>query len=99
MKKIFFLVNILFICNSCLAQSNINFYYQDKTQATETDSIGYKFYIENTPKELQKKDNEVLLFLNNSAFIGDVITINDKSYNFDQYSCGYRQIRVLKKRR
>ncbi|MDR6465282.1 hypothetical protein [Chryseobacterium sediminis] len=98
MKKILFLVNMLFICNYCLGQSNINFYYQDKTQATETDSIGYKFYKENIPKGLQKKKNEVLLFLNNSAFIDDVITINNKNYNFNQYSCGYREIKVSKKK-
>lgn len=82
---------------SCTAQKNIDFYYQDKTKATETDSIGYKFYLENTPKEFLKKDNEVLLFFNNAAFIDDVITVNSKEYNFNNYTCGYRQIRILKR--
>ncbi|MGG5207303.1 hypothetical protein ACQWU4_00035 [Chryseobacterium sp. MIQD13] len=96
MKRIFFLVSILFICSSCLGQSNIDFYYQNKTQATKTDSIGYKFYLENTSKEFLKKDSEVLLFFNNAAFIDDVITINGKKYNFDNYTCGYREIKISK---
>lgn len=94
MKKIFFLISMLLIWSGCLGQSNINFYYQDKTKATETDSIGYKFYIKNTSIELQKKKDEVVLFFNNAAFIDDLIKVNGKSYNFDQYSCGYRHIKV-----
>lgn len=97
MKKTFFLTIILIISNGCLGQKNVNFYYHDKTKARETDSTGYKFYLENTPKELLRKDDEVLLFFNNVAFIDDVITINGKSYNFDNYTCGYRQIKVSKK--
>lgn len=88
---------ILVSINGCSAQNNIDFYYQDKTIATETDSVGYKFYLENTPKEFLRRDDEVLLFFNNAAFIDDVITLNGKSYNFDNYACGYRQIRILKK--
>lgn len=67
---------MLLFCSICLGQSNIKFYYQDKTKATETDSIGYKYYIENTPKEFQKKEDEVLLFFNNAAFIDELIMIN-----------------------
>jgi hypothetical protein len=88
---------VLLTCNSCSAQNNIDFFYQDKTKATETDSAAYKSYLENIPKEFLKKDNEVLLFFNNAAFIDDVITINGKSYNFENYTCGYTQIRILKK--
>ncbi len=96
MKITIFLIIVLLINNSCSAQNNIDFYYQNKTQATTTDSIGYKFYLENTSKEFLKKDSEVLLFFNNAAFIDDVITINDKSYNFDNYTCGYREIKISK---
>ncbi|MFS4470405.1 hypothetical protein [Chryseobacterium sp. T20] len=96
MKIVFFLIMVLLANNSCSAQNNINFYYQDKTKATATDSAAYKSYLENIPKEFLKKDDEVLLFFNNAAFIDDVITINDKSYNFENYTCGYRQIRLLR---
>ncbi|MBL1220988.1 hypothetical protein JET18_09075 [Chryseobacterium sp. L7] len=99
MKITFFLIMVLLTNNNCSAQNNIDFHYQDKRQATETDSAGYKFYLENTSKEFLKKDYEVLLFFNNAAFIDDVITINGKTYNFDNYTCGYRQIRVLKRDR
>jgi len=87
---------VLLANNSCSAQSNIDFFYQDKMKATETDSAAYRSYLENIPKEFLKKDNEVLLFFNNAAFIDDVITINGKSYNFENYTCGYTQIRILK---
>lgn len=96
MKTTIFLIIVLLINNSCSAQNNIDFYYQNKTQATKTDSIGYKFYLENTSKEFLKKDSEVLLFFNNAAFIDDVITINGKKYNFDNYTCGYREIKISK---
>ncbi|PWN70675.1 hypothetical protein C1631_012025 [Chryseobacterium phosphatilyticum] len=96
MKTTIFLIMVLLINNSCSAQNNIDFYYQNKTQATKTDSIGYKFYLENTSKEFLKKDNEVLLFFNNAAFIDDIITINGKKYNFDNYTCGYREIKISK---
>lgn len=96
MKIVFFLIMVLLTNNSCSAQNNIDFFYQDKTKATETDSTAYKSYLENIPKEFLKKDNEVLLFFNNAAFIDDVITINGKSYNFENYTCGYTQIRILK---
>jgi len=96
MKKIFLFIIVLLISNSCSAQNNIDFYYQNKTQATKTDSIGYKFYLENTSKEFLKNDSEVLLFFNNAAFIDDVITINGKRYNFDNYICGYREIKTFK---
>ena len=97
MKIAFFLIMFLLSNNSCSAQNKIVFYYQDKTQATETDSAAYKTYLENIPKEFLRKDDEVLLFFNNAAFIDDVITINGKSYNFENYTCGYTQIRILKK--
>ncbi|ASK30484.1 hypothetical protein CEY12_10355 [Chryseobacterium sp. T16E-39] len=87
---------VLLTNNSCSAQNNIDFFYQDKTKAKETDSSAYKSYLENIPKEFLKKDNEVLLFFNNAAFIDDVITINGKDYNFENYTCGYTQIRILK---
>lgn len=96
MKIVFFLIMVLLTNNSCSAQNNIDFYYQDKTKATATDSAAYKSYLENIPKEFLKKDYEVLLFFNNAAFIDDVITINGKSYNFENYTCGYRQIRIIK---
>ncbi|MDR6489145.1 hypothetical protein J2799_003684 [Chryseobacterium vietnamense] len=96
MKTTIFLIIVLLINSSCSAQNNIDFYYQNKTQATETDSTAYKFYLENTSKEFLKKDNEVLLFFNNAAFIDDVITINGKKYNFDNYTCGYREIKISK---
>jgi len=99
MKIILFLTMILLSNISCSAQNNINFYYQDKTKATETDSAEYKSYLENIPKEFLKKDNEVLLFFNNAAFVDDVITINGKSYNFKNYICGYTQIRISKENR
>lgn len=97
MKIKFFLILALLISSSCSAQNNIHFYYQDRTKSTESDSAAYKSYLENIPKEFLKKDNEVLLFFNNAAFIDDVITINDKSYNFENYTCGYTEIRILKK--
>ncbi|UTX48565.1 hypothetical protein [Chryseobacterium sp. MA9] len=97
MKIIFFLIIVLLTNNSCSAQNNIDFYYQDKTKATETDSTAYKSYLENIQKEFLKKDDEVLLSFNNAAFIDDVITINGKRYNFQNYTCGYTQIRVLKR--
>jgi hypothetical protein len=87
---------VLLTSKSCSAQNNIDFFYQDKTKATATDSAAHKSYLENIPKEFLKKDNEVLLFFNNAAFIDDVITINGKSYNFENYTCGYTQIRILK---
>lgn len=96
MKIVFFLIMVLLTNNSCSAQNNINFYYQDKTKAAAADSAAYKSYLENIPKEFLKKDNEVLLFFNNAAFIDDVITINGKRYNFENYTCGYRQIRLLR---
>lgn len=96
MKIVFFLIMVLLTNNSCSAQNNINFYYQDKTKATAADSAAYKSYLENIPKEFLKKDNEVLLFFNNAAFIDNVITINGKRYNFENYTCGYRQIRLLR---
>lgn len=96
MKIIFFLIIVLLTNNSCFAQNNIDFYYQDKTKATETDSMAYKSYLENIPKEFLKKDDEVLLFFNNAAFSDDVITINGKKYNFDNYTCGYREIKISK---
>ena len=96
MKIVFFLIMVLLTNNSCSVQNNIDFYYQDKTKATATDSAAYKSYLENIPKEFLKKNDEVLLFFNNAAFIDDVITINGKSYNFENYTCGYRQIRITK---
>ncbi|MDQ0780245.1 hypothetical protein [Chryseobacterium sp. W4I1] len=97
MKTVFFLIMVLLTNNSCSAQNNIDFYYQDKTKATVTDSAAYKSYLENIPKEFLRKDDEVLLSFNNAAFIDDVITINGKSYNFENYTCGYTQIRVPKR--
>ncbi|TXF79609.1 hypothetical protein [Chryseobacterium sp.] len=96
MKIAFFLIMVLLTNHSCSAQDNIDFYYQDKTKATATDSAAYKSYLENIPNKFLKKDDEVLLFFNNAAFIDDVITINGKSYNFENYTCGYRQIRIPK---
>ena len=90
---------VLLTNNSCSAQNNIDFYYQDKTKATVTDSAAYKSYLENIPKEFLRKDDEVLLFFNNAAFIDDVITINGKKYNFDNYICGYREIKIPKENR
>ncbi|GGP05246.1 hypothetical protein GCM10010992_20680 [Cloacibacterium rupense] len=86
MKIVFFIV-VLLINISCYAQNNINFYYQDKTQAKETDSIGYKFYLDNTPKELMKKDDEIILFFNNAAFIEEIIVVNGIKYKFENYTC------------
>lgn len=88
---------ISFIFLNCNAQKSASLYYQYNNQSTKSDSLGYISYLKEVPQKLQRKKNEILLLFNYAAFVNDKISINKKEYLFNDYRCGYLQIRILKK--
>lgn len=80
-SKKYTMLSLLIIIASltmCKSQEYIDFYYQERDQAKEEDLEMEKDYYENTPKDLVRQKDEVLLVFNAEAFKNSLVILNQK---------------------
>ncbi|GGE93357.1 hypothetical protein SAMN05443634_106110 [Chishuiella changwenlii] len=79
MKNIFniYLVFFAFVYG-CTVNKNTDISFVNISNQTDEDKKIEKWYYENTPKEYNKKEDEILVFFSGQAFKGSEIIVNKK---------------------